>query len=208
MYLVLFFVHSHIKDKACRNCKECGAMVGDAMLFLRDIGAAPLSAWNPNIYNNPNCCNFIPNIDDRSGNPNLLHLKSIKALYVSDQYYPKRYKTNIIRKYISKGYPVPFAVRLDETFNCQTESCYSYPPAFNNSYDTWMTFQGMDAGGHSMLIVGYDDIKRAFIVMNSWGKGWNKVNNDPNDDLKRRLLLDFLRYYRGLFNRGFYWQFR
>ena len=32
--------------------------------------------------------------------------------------------------------------------------------------------KGTSAGGHAMLVVGYDNEKNAFKVMNSWGKGW------------------------------------
>lgn len=31
---------------------------------------------------------------------------------------------------------------------------------------------GSDAGGHAMTIVGYDDTKSAFRILNSWGTGW------------------------------------
>lgn len=31
---------------------------------------------------------------------------------------------------------------------------------------------GSDAGGHAMIIVGYDDAKSAFRILNSWGTGW------------------------------------
>jgi hypothetical protein len=32
--------------------------------------------------------------------------------------------------------------------------------------------EGKPAGGHAMLVTGYDDAKHAFRVMNSWGKEW------------------------------------
>ena len=31
---------------------------------------------------------------------------------------------------------------------------------------------GKDLGGHAIAVVGYDDAKKAFRFMNSWGKGW------------------------------------
>jgi C1A family cysteine protease len=33
---------------------------------------------------------------------------------------------------------------------------------------------GSYAGGHAVLIVGYDDIEQCFIVKNSWGTGWGE----------------------------------
>jgi C1A family cysteine protease len=34
------------------------------------------------------------------------------------------------------------------------------------------TFSGSSVGGHCQCVVGYDDTKGAFKVMNSWGTGW------------------------------------
>lgn len=36
----------------------------------------------------------------------------------------------------------------------------------------WNTKSGNSLGDHAMLVVGYDDVKKAFKIMNSWGKTW------------------------------------
>jgi C1A family cysteine protease len=32
-------------------------------------------------------------------------------------------------------------------------------------------------GGHELCVVGYDDGKQAFLVLNSWGSGWGLKGN-------------------------------
>ncbi|MBX7164447.1 MAG: C1 family peptidase [Saprospiraceae bacterium] len=67
---------------------------------------------------------------------------------------------NNLRDYIYKGYPILLGMQLDKNFINQT---YSYPY-------TYTIRGGAQIGGHAMVIVGYDDLKKAFIIQNSWGK--------------------------------------
>jgi hypothetical protein len=39
----------------------------------------------------------------------------------------------------------------------------------------WAAPQGAQLGGHAMLVVGYDDARGAFKVINSWGQGWGEA---------------------------------
>jgi hypothetical protein len=36
----------------------------------------------------------------------------------------------------------------------------------------WREAKGAEKGGHAMLVVGYDDSKKAFKLLNSWGTNW------------------------------------
>jgi C1A family cysteine protease len=36
----------------------------------------------------------------------------------------------------------------------------------------WASRQGQNLGGHALVIVGYDNTRQAFKLMNSWGTGW------------------------------------
>lgn len=33
-------------------------------------------------------------------------------------------------------------------------------------------FSGLTSGGHAMVLVGFDDTTRMFVVRNSWGADW------------------------------------
>jgi hypothetical protein len=42
----------------------------------------------------------------------------------------------------------------------------------NYSADFTMSYTGENRGGHAYLLVGYDDARKAFRVLNSWGDHW------------------------------------
>ena len=169
------FIHFYIKG--CSNdCGRCGSSLGAAANFLTNFGAVNLSMWNPN-HCDRNACNIQPNMQPNPNNPSAYRLTSAKPLFIPGIRYNPNYKTNAIRYYISQRYPIPIAMDLDRSFMDGS--------AFNNQTDTWQNFRGQSVGGHAMLIVGYDDIRGAFLVMNSWGTTtWNLGRNDPTDNAK------------------------
>lgn len=63
-----------------------------------------------------------------------------------------------VKAHLAAGYPVIIGAYITEEF-------------IRNGKDVWST-SGTPAGGHCMLLVGYDNSKNAFKVMNSWGSGW------------------------------------
>ena len=51
--------------------------------------------------------------------------------------------------------------------------CTVYSSIFNTGSDGMIPAPGGSvAGGHAMLIVGYDDAKQRFLIKNSWGTSW------------------------------------
>jgi C1A family cysteine protease len=82
--------------------------------------------------------------------------------YIISTYYQIP-KTNLdqVKTYLAQGYPVFWGVEVD--------------PALENG--TFVTLNGpfgADKGGHAMTIVGYDDTRQAFKVMNSWGTAYEQ----------------------------------
>jgi len=63
------------------------------------------------------------------------------------------------KNYLAQGRPVLFAAKLGDRFR-----------RWNNS--TIISSDNNLSGGHAMVLVGYDDSKRAFRVRNSWGTNW------------------------------------
>lgn len=68
-----------------------------------------------------------------------------------------------VKAQLSAGYPVIIGADVSKEF-------------INDGFAQKANFvwrdAGTPAGGHCMLLVGYDDAKGAFKVMNSWGKDW------------------------------------
>ncbi len=64
-----------------------------------------------------------------------------------------------VKSHLHAGYPVLIGANVDAAFVKQ--------PAGR----IWNTI-GTPIGGHAMVVVGYDDAKQAFRLMNSWGSQW------------------------------------
>ncbi|HMD00116.1 MAG TPA: C1 family peptidase [Ferruginibacter sp.] len=68
-----------------------------------------------------------------------------------------------VKAQLAAGYPVIIGADVSKEF---INDGYAQKGAF-----IWKD-AGTPAGGHCMLLVGYDDAKNAFKVMNSWGTEW------------------------------------
>ena len=68
-----------------------------------------------------------------------------------------------VKAQLAAGYPVIIGAEVSQEF---VNDGFEKKAAF-----VW-TSAGTASGGHCMLLVGYDDNKGAFKVMNSWGKDW------------------------------------
>ena len=68
-----------------------------------------------------------------------------------------------VKAQLAAGYPVIIGADVSKEF---VNDGFEKRAAF-----IW-TEAGTSSGGHCMLLVGYDDQKAAFKVMNSWGKEW------------------------------------
>jgi hypothetical protein len=69
-----------------------------------------------------------------------------------------------VKAQVNAGYPVVIGTAVDQGFqNAKRTGFTEY---------VWKASQGNGLGGHAMLVVGFDDSKNAFKVMNSWGTGW------------------------------------
>ena len=63
-----------------------------------------------------------------------------------------------VKAHLAAGYPVVIGATVSDEF-------------IHNGKDIWKD-PGTAEGGHCMLLVGYDNAKNAFKVMNSWGTEW------------------------------------
>jgi hypothetical protein len=69
-----------------------------------------------------------------------------------------------VKAQVSAGFPVVIGTIVDEGFiNEGTRMKETY---------VWTKASGKQKGNHAMLVIGYDDNKKAFKVMNSWGTKW------------------------------------
>lgn len=71
--------------------------------------------------------------------------------------------TKEVKAQLAAGYPVIIGADVSKEF---------INDGYNKKADYVWKEKGTPAGGHCMLLVGYNDQKNAFKVMNSWGKDW------------------------------------
>lgn len=68
-----------------------------------------------------------------------------------------------VKAQLASGYPVIIGAQVSREF-------------VNDGYLLKSNYiwkdKGVPVGGHAMLLIGYDDAKRAFKIMNSWGTEW------------------------------------
>ena len=75
------------------------------------------------------------------------------------------YDEKEVKAQLNAGFPVIIGAIIDRGF-------------INNGWNVgaqdyiWNSASGSQGGGHAMLVVGYDDSRSAFKVLNSWGLNW------------------------------------
>ncbi|MGV3632655.1 MAG: pYEATS domain-containing protein [Bacteroidota bacterium] len=145
------YLYQNIKaGGSCANC-TCGTYISDALNFLKNTGNVPITDFP---YDANKCT--APSSS----------LKSVANQYRITNWFRVEDVRNLtdLKTYLSKDIPVVIASYTDE--------------AFSNYYnkkesDTYKWKSGQDKGGnHAMLLVGYDNTRSAFKIMNSWGKNW------------------------------------
>ncbi len=128
--------------------KDNGAMFADAFNLLRTKGISTLEKkpYDETDYTS---------MPDENANKEAASFKIAWAKTIS----PK--DLSELKSYLVKGYPIIIAISYDENF-----MSLKGPEIITD-----MNI-GENAMGHAMVLVGYDDSKKAFKIMNSWGIGW------------------------------------
>lgn len=126
--------------------KDDGTSIFNAIRALSDFGVCELQYWDPkdNLSLPP----------DDIARENAKNNKVLKALNV-------KHHLNDIKSAISEGYPVCFGLKVYDSFGTPLKGFVTTP-----SYDV---IQNENGGYHSMIICGYSDSLKVFIVRNSWG---------------------------------------
>ena len=70
-----------------------------------------------------------------------------------------------IKSMLAAGFPIVFGIQVFESFQSQAVAETGFVPLPNTSAEACI-------GGHALAMMGYDDIKQAFLVLNSWSEHW------------------------------------
>lgn len=140
------FIYNQIKFSGCDN----GSVVQRALDTLVSSG---IPDWTVMPYDENNC----------DAQPNDLQKTLAAPNKIASYFYLDEGQVfEQTRAFLLNDQPVVIAVDIDRSyFGARDEKGIYVYRKFKES-----------SGSHAMLVVGYDDSKNAFKVVNSWGKGW------------------------------------
>jgi C1A family cysteine protease len=149
----LFFYYQERKIYGTVN-SDSGADVVDGENYVQKNGICSEQSWPYNIQKYAvappaNCYNEAK------------QHKIVNYLIISID---KNLLTNI-KSYISQNKPVLIAIAVYDSFESEKASISGIIPMPNTTTETSL-------GGHEVCIVGYDDSRQMFTVLNSWGYNW------------------------------------
>jgi C1A family cysteine protease len=137
------YVYNQIK---VGDCSE-GSYVTDGLSLLKTQGAVP---WSIMPYSDVNGCDLYPTTAQ----------KATAAAYKITSYSRVSITSTAIKAALVAGKPVVVGGPVNRAF------------MYLSGTTVLKSFTGSSLGGHCYCVVGYDDNKQAFKVMNSWGTTW------------------------------------
>lgn len=136
------------------NGQDGGSYFADALNVLSQQGAVK---WADMPYNE----------FDYLTQPNSVQINKAKKYRIDFWRRVNVFDQKEIKAQINAGYPVIIGAMVDKEFEIMGRNLTTQDYIWNSA-------SGQQQGGHAMLIVGYDDAKGAFKVLNSWGKNWGR----------------------------------
>jgi hypothetical protein len=146
------YIYNQIKVGAC----PLGSRIDEAVKFLETKGNLPSSEFDMPREN----CDKQPS----AGQVAIAQKFKVKASSTLFSLNADS-KTKIFntKKSIAKGVPVIIGMEILRNFGSLNKSTPYWEPAAGNTAP-W--------GGHAMVVIGYDEGRQAFEIMNSWGTSW------------------------------------
>lgn len=142
-----FFSPSFIYNQIKLGGCEDGSYTVDALSLLVSRGNVLEKAFP---YD-PNNCTLLPTskqINDAS-------------TYTSLSYFRIDLDIENLKRHLANSFPIIISITVDNSFQTYSGGIFS---KWNN----------IKPGGHAMVIVGYDETKKAFKLINSWGTWWGE----------------------------------
>ncbi len=129
------------------NSRDGGITYIDALNLLSSQGVVP---WSEMPYNP----------DDFRSKPAPALLQKARAWRIDYWRQVNVLDPKELKSHLNAGYPVMLGAVIDQGFYKARKG------------HVWKKREGKSLGGHALVLVGYDDAKRSFKVINSWGPRW------------------------------------
>jgi cathepsin K len=140
------FVYNQIKVGDCKD----GSRIPDALDLILNTG---IVTWEEMPYNSNECST------EPTENQNILAMEN---KINSFSYLDGEVLFEQTKAFLLDNKPVVIAISIDNDFF----------GVFEGNGDAVYRNFGKFNGAHAMLVVGYDNTKTAFKVVNSWGRNW------------------------------------
>ncbi len=127
------------------------------MIFLQEKGDCLAKYYDKNLDD----CEQ-PTTPDLLKNANNFRISDYAALF--DGELDQIDKINRIKRALAQNKPVVIGLRIKNNFYKLEDAAFWHPDLGDTTY----------AGGHAMVVVGYDDNLASFRIFNSWGPKWGK----------------------------------
>lgn len=140
------FIYNTINDQP-GNC-ENGTRISDALELLRFWGALSIAD-----------APYLPRSCDP---PREVAAEALQRFQIWDWRTVDYTRLDDIKGQLAKGHPVIFGAALTYDFDEMRDATI-----YHGSGEEW-------GSSHAMVLVGYDDMRQAFKLINSWGKRWGE----------------------------------
>ncbi|MDP3277205.1 MAG: C1 family peptidase [Deltaproteobacteria bacterium] len=143
---------------------NAGTSIPSGLDILVLQGAATLDEQPYRSGDNPTLCE--PRMPDPARSPHVFRLGSYQAIVGTGTVF-----RNKVRESLAAGLPVVFGVALPTGF-LEWRAGVAGVDVTQSFRNSGMCVGSTHCGGHAMVIVGYDDARSAYRVLNSWGTDW------------------------------------
>ena len=149
------FVYNQIGLEDCQ-----GSYIQKAMEFMKEKGVV---AYNDFPYNDQECTRQPNSALWNAAAQNKMH--GFTRLTETDDV--NGINIRAVKEHLAKDAPVVIGMMVGGTFMQNMMGKELWAPSEEDRSQ-------MGFGGHAMCVIGYDDRKQAFQIMNSWGPEWGK----------------------------------
>lgn len=136
--------------------EDSGASIADAIRALIQDGIAPDTDWDYSNYQTK----FKEKPSDKAYQDAKQHMDLDTLGHAQIPQSPEAIKTALVQ-----NHAVIFGMRVYESFMAEQTAKTGFVPIPNIMTEKLM-------GGHALIIVGYDDDNKWYVVKNSWGTSW------------------------------------
>ena len=147
------FVYNQIGLEGCQ-----GAYIQNAMEFMQQKGVVPLSDFP---YTDQDCSRQPNSVLENKATQNRMH----GFTRLTDGEGTEGINVRAVKEHLAKDAPVVIGMMVGGSFMQSMMGKEMWAPTNEDRSQAGF-------GGHAMCVIGYDDRKQAFQIMNSWGPEW------------------------------------